>query len=272
MKDLFTIHQVSQCCGVSRATILRLEGKGLLTPAFVDERTGYRYYDNHNVSLILQVKLFLGLGMNYDDILLYYRSNGSSQKLLERVEAKYRALKRAYEEIRLRVDKQEHIRFEFLTLPKYVCYAKEFRGATVQERYQAMYGLYHEAVEKGCRLLPTEPLFIINKRTDFLEGKFTDQECDFICCIPLDPAYAPEEAVTIPSCRAFTCLCYGNYTGRAKAFNQFGQKIRELGLKPLGYVRTLALVAPYTGREISGDNYVSRLAVPVAETDSTPRP
>ncbi len=154
------------------------------------------------------------------------RSGGSSPELLERVEAKYLALKRAYEEIKLRVDKQERI--TFLTLPECVCYAKEFCGTTVQDRYQAMYDLYHEVVEKGCRLLSTEPLFIIDKRTDFLEGKFTDQECNFTSCIPLEPACAPEEAVTIPSCRAFTCLCYGNYTGR----------------------------------EIPGSNYVSRLAVP----------
>ncbi len=42
-----------------------------------------------------------------------------------------------------------------------------------------------------------------------------------------------------------------------------GRKIRELGLKPTGYVRMLGLVAPYTGKAIPGENYVTRLAVPV---------
>ncbi len=70
LKDLFTVHQVSQACGISRAAILRLESKGLLIPAVVDEQTGYRYYNNNNVSLIMQAELFLKMGMSYDDILL----------------------------------------------------------------------------------------------------------------------------------------------------------------------------------------------------------
>ena len=77
MKDLFTISEVSRSCGVSRATILRLESRGLLRPAYVDESSGYRYYDNNNVSWVMQVQLFLGMGLSYDDILLYYRTNGT---------------------------------------------------------------------------------------------------------------------------------------------------------------------------------------------------
>ena len=67
----------------------------------------------------------------------------------------------------------------------------------------------------------------------------------------------------VASCRAFSCLFRGNYDGRAEAHNLLGAKIRELGLKPTGHVRALALVAPYTSLEIPADNYVSRLAVPV---------
>lgn len=263
MKNLFTIRQVSKSCGISRATILRLEDKGLLTPAFVDEQTGYRYYDNNNVSKIMQIQLFLGLGMSYDDVALYYRSSGYSPELFRQVESKFFLMKRAYEEIRLRFEPTEPLRFEFVTLPEYVCYAKEFHGTTVEDRYWAMYNLYHEAVEKGYRLLASEPLFIINKRTDFIEGTFSEREVDFICCVPLESDSAPEDAVVYPSCQAFSCLFRGNYNGRAEAFNIFGAKIRELGLKPTGYVRALALVAPYTSLEIPADNYVSRLVVPV---------
>lgn len=265
MKDLFTVHQVSQCCGISRATILRLEEKGLLTPAFIDRQTGYRYYDTNNVGLVMQVKFFLSMDMSYDDILLYYRSNGSSPELLDRLEAKFLAVKRAYEEIRLRVDRQEHLSFEFIVLPRYVCYTGDFRGVTIEDRYRAMHGLYSEAVEKGLRLLPSEPLFVINRRTDFIEGKFTETEVDFTCCIPLEPDFAPPEAVVYPACTAFSCLCYGDYTRRAETFNAFGEKVRGLGLRPAGYVRALGLVAPYTGRDIPNDRYLSRLALPLEE-------
>ena len=263
MNDLFSINQVSRSCGVSRSTILRLEDRGLLTPAKVDSETGYRWYDNHNVSRVMQILSFLQMGMTYDDAALYYRANGTSQELLERMEERLLMFKRAYDEIKLRVEKKEYLSFEFVDLPEYVCYCREFQGTTVADRYWVMYNLYHEAVEKGYRLLKSEPLFIINKRTDYLDGAFEEKEVDFICCVPLEPDEPPKEAVTFPACRGFSCLCYGSYSRRPYAYNEFGREIRERGLKPTGYVRALGLVAPYTGREIDSENYVSRLVVPV---------
>lgn len=263
MKNLFTIGQVTRCCGISRATVLRLEGKGLLTPAFIDETTGYRYYDNHNITKILQIQRFLSLNMSYDDILLYYKSNGTSTELLKTIEAKLFAMNRTYEEIKLRIDNKNHLSFEFIQLPEYICYSRKYKGATAEDKYRDMYNLFHEVIEKGYKPLPTEPLFLINKRMDFFEDEFIDIETDYICCVPLQPESAPPEAKVYPECRAFSCLYYGNYKNIPEIYNEFGRKIRELGLKPTGYSRTLGLVASYTGREIHSDNYVSRLAIPI---------
>ena len=263
MEKLFTVHQVSKSCGISRATILRLEQKGLIRPRYIDRQSGYRYYDNYNVSQIMQIQLFLEIGMSYDDILLYYRSNGNSEQLFHQVETQFYTMRRAYEELRLRMEKRETLSFAWITLPEYVCFSRNFRGATVEERYWAMYDLYHEAVERGYRLLPNESLFIINRRDDFLRGEFSEQEVEFTCCIPLKPDHAPADAAVYPRCRAFSCLYRGDYSHRKEAYDTFGRKIRELNLRPSGDVRVLAAVAPYTGRSIPADSYVTRLAVPV---------
>ena len=266
MDDYFTISQVCRSCGVSRATLLRLESRGLLRPAYVDPQSGYRYYDNNNVSWIMQVQLFLGLGMSYEDILLYHDTQGNSPELLERIEARLRALQRAHQELKLRTAVDERISFEFMDLPEYVCLTASFRGAAVRDSYWAMYDLYHEAVERGCRLLASEPLFLINERDDFIQGEFiAGTDVSITCCIPLEPDHAPEDAVVYSACRAFSCLYHGNYRQRTEVFNAFGAKIRELGIRPAGDVRTLGLVAPYTGQDISADNYLTRLAVPVEE-------
>lgn len=263
MNKLFTIRQVCQSCGLSRATILRLEERGLLVPASVDPETGYRWYDNQNVSQIMQTKLFLGIGMTYDDIALYYHSNGISQELMERMQEKFLLFKRAYEEVKLRVDKQDHLSFEFVDLPEYVCCTGRARGTPPEDHYWTMYHLYYKTVEKGYRLLASEPLFVIKERTDFLEGTVEEREEDYVCCIPLEPEGAPEEAVVYPACRAFSCLGYGSYAQVPELLNALGREIRARGLKPAGHVRVLGLVAPYTGRDISADNYVTRLALPV---------
>ena len=62
IKDLFSIGEIGKVCGVSRTTLRRLEEKGLVLPAYIDENSGYRYYDNHNaitapVSALLMEKM-----------------------------------------------------------------------------------------------------------------------------------------------------------------------------------------------------------------------
>lgn len=266
MRELFTISQVSRSCGVSRATILRLESRGLLEPAMVDKNSGYRYYDNHNVSWIMQIQLFLKLGLSYDDILLYLRTNGTSAELLRKAEEKLSILQRACNEIRLRVTGGDAVRFEYVDLPECICFTGTFRAVSSMDGYQAMYGLYREAVERGYRLLADEPLFVINEREDFIHGEFDpDADVGMTCCIPLEPSAAPKDAVLFPACRAFSCVYHGSYKRRDEAFNALGRKIRELGLKTAGHVRMIGLVASYTSREISNDNFVTRLAVPVGE-------
>lgn len=259
----FATHQVCKSCGISRSTILRLEDRGLLKPAFIDPETGVRRYDNDNVAQIMQIKRFLDMGLSYDDVVLYYQSGGTSRELLTRVEEQYLRFKRTYEDIKLRIDKREHLSFEFVELPEYVCYAREFRGATAEDSYRAMYGLHLEAVEKGYRLCATEPLFVIQERTEYLEGKFADTPGDFICCVPLEPEDPPAEATVYPPCRGFSCLSYGDYSQRNATYNAFGREIQKRGLKPAGHLRVLGLVAPYVGRDISPTNFVTRLVVPI---------
>lgn len=203
------------------------------------------------------------MNMSYDDILLYYTSNGTSAELLKSLETKLFTMKRTYEEMKLHIDKREQCSFEIVTLPEYICYSREYTGTTTDDKYWNMYNLFHEVVKKGYKPLPSEPLFIINKRTDFLEGEFTDIECNFLYCITSwSRIQRRRKQRFIPRARHFPVCIYGGYDKLPEAYNELGWKMRELRLKPIGYPRGLALVAPYTGREIPADNYVSQLAVP----------
>ena len=51
-------------------------------------------------------------------------------------------------------------------------------------------------------------------------------------------------------------------------WNLFEQKVKELNLKPIGYLRVLGIVAPYTAREFKEENYVSRIVIPIESDDS----
>lgn len=268
LEKFFSTGQVTRSCEISRATLLRLESRGLLTPAFIDEKTGYRYYDILEITKILQIKRMISMDMSYDDILEYYDTGGMSHTILKKLEDKLLVIKRSYDEMKFRMEGKSRIKYEFITLPEYVCFQREFRGTTVEDKYRDMYILYHEAVEKGYKPLATEPLFVIDKREDYLEGECKNEAADYLCCIPLNPESAPKEAVVYPSCRVFSCLFCGDYSNNMlplERLSELGRIIRRLGLKPTGYVRVLGIVAPYVGREISPSNYMSRYVVPVEE-------
>ncbi len=264
MKKLFTVGQVCKCCGVSRSTVLRMENRGLLSPAHVDENTGYRYYDIYNVTKILHIQMFLNMGLTYDDAYSYYLSSGKSPELLSALKNRLTLLTRAYEEMKLRMDDKQHLQPEIITLPEYVCYQKEFEGTSWSDKYRDMYNLFGEVVEKGYRPLISERLFVINNS----DGREKEGANTYICCVPLEPSCADADTVFYPSCTAFSMLCYGDDKAISKAHAEFDEKLRALGLKPMGRKRGIGIVSGYTGKEFLQENYVSRLIVPIEDLDN----
>lgn len=263
MKKLFTVGQVCKCCGISRSTILRMEDRGLLSPARVDENTGYRYYDIYNVTKVLHIQMFLNMGLTYDDAYSYYVSNGKSPEILAALKNRLTLLTRAYEEMKLRMDDEQHLQFELITLPEYVCYQKEFKGASWSDKYRDMYNLFGEVVEKGYRPLISERLFVINNNDcSEKEGANT-----YTCCVPLDPSCADDNTVFYPSCTAFSMLCYGDDKTISNAYAEFDEKLRAFGLKPTGCKRGIGIVSGYTGKEFPRENHVSRIVVPIEDLE-----
>ena len=51
---LFSMKEITNACGVSRSTLLRMEEDGFLKPYKIDPESGYRYYDLQNVAAVGQ--------------------------------------------------------------------------------------------------------------------------------------------------------------------------------------------------------------------------
>ena len=265
-KELFRIAQVAKACSLSRSTILRMEESGLLTPAYTDPGSGRRYYDNHNVAHIIVIENLKYMGFSKEEILEYFESGGNAEKMLAPFEKKLSMLQRGVEEMRLRTGNRENLSVDIMQLPELTCCVRTHHGMTVAEKYDAMYDFYHECVSKGY-ILGKEPLFTINERTDYLEGRLNKDPYIFHVCIPVVSSKAPADAVIFPSCSALSVLYFGNYSDIDNAWLTLGREARERKLKPAGYPRVLGIVAPYTGREIDPDLYCSRLVLPVAENE-----
>lgn len=262
--SLFSIRQAARACNLSRSSLIRLEERGLLTPACTDAKSGYRYYDTHNISRILQIQKFKQMGFRTEEIISYYENSGKADALLSSLEQKLYVLQQQVEEMRLRSHDVPDMSLSTIKIPEIVCCVSKYQGVMTHDKYHATYDFFHQCAERGIALAP-KPLFIINERTDYLEGKITSTPYDFYVCIPVLPEHAPKEAVTFPACTALSLLVYGNYSNLNEAHLYLGEQVRKRGLTPAGYIRAIALVAPYVGREIDPDRYCSQLVLPVTD-------
>lgn len=262
--SLFSIRQAARVCNLSRSSLIRLEDKGLLTPAYTDANNGYRYYDNNNITRILQIQKFQSMGFSPEEICSYYAGSGKADALLASLEKKLYVLQQQITEMRLRSHGVPDMSISIIEIPDITCCVRKYQGFLVQDKYHAAYDYFHECVERGIVLAP-KPLFFINKRTDYLEGEITSTPYDFYICIPVLPEQAPDDAVSIPACTALSLLVYGNYSNINEAYLYLGDQVRKRRLTPAGYVRAISLVGPYVGTEINPNMYCSQLVLPVEE-------
>ena len=263
-RPLFQITEAAHACGLSRSTLLRMEEKGLLTPAYIAPDSGRRYYDNYSVARVLQIEKLKAMGLDAERIAGYFARGGEAADLLSMLEERLRELLRGAEELRLRAGESGGMSIQIMTLPAVTCCTRRCEGHTIADKYNAMYDFYGQCVRRGCRL-SDEPMFTISERRDYLDGYIGDAPYPYQVCVPVRTETAPAEAVTMPECRALSVLYYGDYSGVDEAFLVLGREVRERGLKPAGFVRVLGIVAPYSGREIETQRYCSRLVLPVEE-------
>ena len=91
-KSLFQITEAAHACGVSRSTLMRMEEKGLLAPAYVAPESGRRYYDNHNIARVLQIEKFKSMGLGAQEIADYFVRGGEVSGLLAVLEERLQEL------------------------------------------------------------------------------------------------------------------------------------------------------------------------------------
>ena len=78
-RKLFTIKEISHACGVSRATLIRMEEDGFFRPYWIDPDTGYRYYDTQNVAAVGQDQRLHTIGLSRKEIADLYLEREDSE-------------------------------------------------------------------------------------------------------------------------------------------------------------------------------------------------
>lgn len=262
--DLYPITEAAHACGLSRSTLLRLESRGLLTPAYTSPDSGRRYYDNYNIARILQIETLHSMGLSTQDIIAYFATGGDASEQLRIMELRLRELERSVEALRMRAEPPGQPCVQIVTLPAVTCCTRRMTAVNEAEAGAVMHKFYGECVRRGC-VIAQAPLFRVFERTDYLRGALDAGPQAFTLCVPIRPDKAPKDAVSFPACTALSVLYYGGQCEREDAWLTLGREAVDRGVKIAGHPRAIDIVSSYTGQEIEQQRYCTRLALPIDE-------
>lgn len=265
---LFTVKDITNSCGISRATLIRMEQSGFLTPYKIDENTGYRYYDTNNIAQIGQYQLLQDLGLSRKEITDLYLRRIDIEPFIEEQRLKINRLQRALNELELRYTKKKDYNFSFTEIPKISCICKTVTFSSMENMETFAYDMYQHVFQEGFHVDGKEPLFAYapNNMLDF--SSFPNPQTDITLCIPvIDDKTNNPRITSFPACYACSLIGYGNYSVITDMAQQLLKEVSQRKLKPIGPLRVNLLVAPYAGMHISEKDYCSELILPI-ERDS----
>lgn len=263
--NLYTITQVARACSISRATVLRLEADGLLTPVTREGSGKYRYFDCASIMHVLQILSLQKMGFTRDEIHEYFRIPGDFSHCLSVLTARLEQLEAAVKKMQLRVDLTHHMKIEEVHIPETVCYVKSIQTfgdyCVVNDLTQAA---LKEAVTAGLSIDCTKDYFSIVDCPCLLQGKWPDRPHDYSICIPLLTKKGTPHTVAVPSCDALAITWFhGQKESRDQAYLKLGQAIRARRLTPSEPIRAFGIVHQYMGEDISVERNVIRIVQPV---------
>ena len=103
MKELFSIGEVSKLLGVSIKALRYYDEIGLLKPAYINEKTGYRYYGYPQFQVINRIRFLQNVGLHLNDIKSILQDN-NVELLLNKLDEQEKIAERERQEAQKKLE------------------------------------------------------------------------------------------------------------------------------------------------------------------------
>lgn len=255
-EGLFQIGEVAKILGVTRKAILVYENKGLLSPAFKDEKSGFRYYTADNMTQIRSIRSLQSLGLSLKEVADYYYDTENIDLHLQKLLNLRAILERNIQLLQVRSAKPGDLTVHRTALPWQVCFCRQYSCADTAEAAIRLRDTYIAAAKTGeMSMLGRMFTMRINQDPDIL---------DIMCCIPMNDGFDAPERVEFPQTAALCVYYRGPYEGTGKAVRALLAYAQERHIQTTGPIRSIYLEGPPNRGENSAD-YITQVAVPVLE-------
>ena len=258
--SLFKIGQITKACSISRATLLRLEEDGLITPARKDPDSGYRYYSLENLFHIRRVLYLRSLGFSTSVIRHHLESPTDPGPLISDMEERVRQMTKTLWVLRQFTEDSSRFSVSIMEVAERNCYVNiVVTKGSFYDVASHVRDTIAEAVSNGVSIDRDRGILIATDRTDIVHGKF-DEETPYLYSIGVptkDPAGG--KIVTLSPGEVMSFL----WDGDVRSLPEKGEMLyREAYLQhrvpvgPFGFEIVLPMLSSAL---ITGDNLVGHL-------------
>ena len=253
---LFQIGEVTKILGITRKTLLVLENMGLLTPAFKDEESGYRYYSADNMTQIRSIRSLQTLGLTLKEVSDYYYNTDNIDAHLQRLMELRASLDRNIQMLQVRSAKKGDLTVRKTILPYQICFCRQHQCDDISDASNKLRDTYIAAARTGKMSMNSR---MFTMRMSKLEDKL-----NLMSCIPVDDSFDGPERVEFKETPALCIYYRGPYEGNITAIRELIKYVKENNIEITGPFRSIYLEGPPNHGENSED-YITQIAVPFKE-------
>lgn len=254
--NLFQIGEVTKIMGITRKALLVYEEMDLLTPAVKDPESGYRYYSADNMTQIRSIRSLQQLGLTLTEVREYYYDVENIEANLQRLMDLRESLDRNIQMLQLRASKPGDLTVRRTTLPRQVCFCRQYSCENVAEAANVLRDTYIAAARTG-KMHQLGRMFTMRMSQDA-------EKLDLLCCIPVESDFQGPERVEFERMPALSIFYRGPYEGMGIAIRALMAHIREHHIEITGPFRSIYMEGP-PNRGANSQDYITQIAVPVRE-------
>ena len=244
-KTLFPMKYIVDTCGISRATLLRMEEDGLLVPARKSEDSGYRYYDSENFVDIITIQQYQHLGFTKKEIHGFMHDPSLLTSATEALRRKYLFLLREMENMTANLGQPaDSSHPELLNVRILPTLGGTFFTRTKEMPFTAenMFSFARDTLEKfissrtTANIQQTMKIYVEDADYDRSIGQFDGKKHLVRAVIPTLHHESGPDMIEIPTCTMLSMAVKCDYDQSEVYFRYIWNKAMEMGFQHDGPV------------------------------------
>lgn len=250
--QLFQIGEVAKMLGVTRRMLLNYEDHGLVTPAYKNEQSGYRYYTADNIVHIRIIRSLQDLGLSLAEIRDYFENTQQINEQIGRLTELRDRLDNYIAQLRLRLPAKDEPEIRREMLPGFTAFCRPFDNADLTQRTDELRQTYVDAVRHY-------PLDLQNRMC--VQVPINDAQ-EGLYIVPVKPDSQGENIRRFAAASAISVYYRGAYENFPAVHEQLLRYAAENGMTPHGFFRHVYMEGPPT-HGANKDAYITQIALPI---------